>query len=74
MKPVLAEEIRALGGLDVKEENRAGSCRGDLELCYRLNYHCRTAIAVLRPVKEGHVRTEEDLYDLGQSDQMVRLV
>ena len=37
LESVLAEEIRELGGQDVKEENRAVSCRGDLELCYRLN-------------------------------------
>ncbi len=67
LESVLAAEVLALGGLDVKEENRAVSCRGDLELCYRLNYHCRTAISVLRPVVEGLIRNEEDLYQLVQS-------
>ena len=67
LEGVLAQEIRAMGGLDVKEENRAVSCKGDLELCYRLNHQCRTAIAVLRPLVRGTVRNEDEVYQLVQS-------
>ncbi|NND35435.1 MAG: class I SAM-dependent RNA methyltransferase [Saprospiraceae bacterium] len=64
LESVLADEIRSLGGSQVEEHNRAVSTVGDMDLCYSLNYQCRTALAVLMPLHEGTVPDEQALYDL----------
>ncbi|NND07363.1 MAG: class I SAM-dependent RNA methyltransferase [Saprospiraceae bacterium] len=67
LEGLLAHEVQALGGKQVKVENRAVSCQGDLALGYRLNLETRTALSVLRPIKSGHAPTESKLYDLVRS-------
>ena len=67
LEHILAQEIQALGGRNVRAENRAVSCLGDLKFGYRLNYLAHTAISVLRPIKTGKIRSEQDLYALVSS-------
>ncbi len=62
LEDVLLEEIRKLGGQDIKRENRAVRFRGKIEDIYRVNYHARTALKVLIPVVEFTVQNEDQLY------------
>ncbi|MBK8504571.1 MAG: class I SAM-dependent RNA methyltransferase [Saprospiraceae bacterium] len=64
LEEVLATEVRELGAIDVKIENRAVSARGDTNLGYRLNYLCRTALSVLKPIATGEIKNERHLYEL----------
>ena len=64
LEPVLADEIRQLGGSNIELHNRAVSTDGTMDFCYKLNYQCRTALAVLMPIHEGKVPDEDALYDL----------
>ncbi len=64
LEKVLAEEMKELGAEDISVGNRAVMASGDMALCYRLNYFCRTALSVLMPVTEGLVRNESQLYEL----------
>ncbi len=67
LEEVLAEEVRSMGGAEVKVERRAVSCEGDLALGYRMNLEVRTALCVLRPIKVGRTPNESRLYDLVRS-------
>lgn len=64
MESILADEVRNLGGSEVKVENRAVSTQGDSGLGYRLNYLCRTALSILTPIGQGQIRNESQLYEL----------
>lgn len=62
LEPVLAEEIRAIGGESVTEERRAVSFLGDKALLYKSNFLLRTALKVLQPIAHFKVKRKEDLY------------
>jgi len=63
LEEVLAEELRALGALDIQTRNRLVVCQGDLSLLYRANLWCRTAIRVLLPLTTFPARNEKAFYD-----------
>lgn len=67
LESVLAEEIKSLGGQEVRIRKRAVTFKGDKTVLYRCNYCCRTAIDILVPVARGDVKNQDDLYELAQS-------
>ena len=50
LEEVLAEELRGLGALNVEPGKRMVSFEGDLEMLYRANLCCRTALRILKPI------------------------
>jgi putative N6-adenine-specific DNA methylase len=64
LEDVLAEEIRQLGGKQIKKLRRAVSYQGDKKLLYKSNLWLRTALRVLRPIKSFFLKKEQDLYDV----------
>ena len=63
IEPVLADELRAMGAMEVEPGRGGVSFRGDLALLYQANLWLRTAIRVLRPIFEADVSSPDDLYD-----------
>lgn len=63
LESVLAQELRDLGAIDVKELNRAVSFVGDMGFMYKANLNLRTAIRVLKPIYQFVARKEDDLYN-----------
>lgn len=63
LEEILAEEIKELGGLNIKILNRAVMFEGNKELLYKTNYLCRTAIRVLVPIAIFRAQNEKELYD-----------
>ena len=64
LEPVLAQELEELGAQAVEPITRAVAFEGDKALLYRANLELRTALRILLPVKQGKVRTEDELYRL----------
>jgi 23S rRNA (guanine2445-N2)-methyltransferase / 23S rRNA (guanine2069-N7)-methyltransferase len=62
LEGVLADELAALGARDLRPQNRLVICSGDLELLYRINLECRTAIRVLRPLISFAAPDEASFY------------
>ncbi|WP_439882223.1 THUMP domain-containing class I SAM-dependent RNA methyltransferase [Pontibacter sp. MBLB2868] len=62
LEEVLAEELRALDMEFVKVGNRVVSCSGNLRQLYEANLWCRTAIRILKPIRNFKARDEKDLY------------
>lgn len=63
LEPVLAEEIKKLGGRNVELKNRAVNCEGDLGFLYKINYSARTALKIIIPVLEFKAFNESKYYD-----------
>lgn len=62
LESILADEITALGGQDVKILKRAVSFNANKELLYKSNLCCRTAVRILQPILKFEARNEEELY------------
>jgi putative N6-adenine-specific DNA methylase len=63
LEPVLANELRALGARAVEAGRGGANFEGDTALLYRACLWLRTAVRVLRPVREFECATPEQLYD-----------
>ena len=63
LEEVLADELTALGAENVVPLTRAVEFEGDMRLLYRVNYCCRTALAILKPFAEFEANNEQELYD-----------
>ncbi|MDR1951441.1 MAG: THUMP domain-containing protein [Bacteroidales bacterium] len=62
LESVLAQELADLGATNIEIGNRAVMFEGDQKVMYRANYECRTALAILKPLADFQIRTQEDLY------------
>lgn len=62
LEEVLAEELVGLGANSLQIGNRMVSFEGNIELLYRANFQCRTALRILRPVYEFKARTTDEIY------------
>jgi len=60
---ILAEELRGVGAKEIVIGHRAVFFKGDDEVLYKANLMCRTAIKILKPIREFLVSSEEDLYN-----------
>ena len=63
LEEVLADELTVLGAENVVPLTRAVEFEGDMRLLYRVNYCCRTALAILKPFAEFEANNEQELYD-----------
>ncbi|MEZ4811450.1 MAG: THUMP domain-containing protein [Allomuricauda sp.] len=61
-EPLLAKELRDLGGGNVEQGVRSVFFEGDLGFLYKANLCARTALRILRPIKNFNVFHEKDLY------------
>ena len=63
LEPILAEEIKKLGGKNVEIKNRAVNCEGDLGFLYKINYSARTALKIIIPLMTFKAWDEDRFYD-----------
>lgn len=63
LEPILAEEIKKLGGKNVQLKTRAVNCEGDLGFLYKINYSTRTAVKILVPIFEFKAFNDHKFYD-----------
>jgi putative N6-adenine-specific DNA methylase len=62
LEPILAAELRDLGGRNVEPGRGGVAFAGDMALLYKANLWLRTAVRVLRPVLTAHVESPDELY------------
>jgi putative N6-adenine-specific DNA methylase len=63
LEDVLAEELRNLGAEDVEPGRRMVAFTGDLEMLYKANLCCRTALRILKPVYKFTAADTDQLYE-----------
>ncbi len=62
LEDVLAEELTAIGGNDVRIGKRAVTFTADQDLVYKANLRLRTALRVLKPLARFQAEDDESLY------------
>jgi putative N6-adenine-specific DNA methylase len=62
LEDVLYNELESLGAKDLIKGNRMVEFIGNQEMMYRANFHLRTALKILKPIKEFKVKNEHELY------------
>ncbi len=63
LEDVLAKEITELGGENVAIGKRMVSFEGDKELLYKANFHCRTALRILKPIFKFKASNTDEVYE-----------
>ncbi len=63
LEDILAEELRGIGAVNVEPGRRMVQFEGDLEMLYRANMCCRTALRILKPLCKFEARNPDELYD-----------
>ena len=64
LEDILADELRALGALNVEPGRRMVSFEGDLEMLYKANLCCRTALRILKPFYKFIADDTDSLYEM----------
>lgn len=64
LEDVLSEELIALGAQNVEIGLRMVTFEGDLELMYKANLCCRTALRILKPIIKFTASNSDELYDM----------
>lgn len=62
LEQVLANEIKQLGGLNVRIGKRAVFFEGDLEMIYKSNYYLRTALRILKEIEFFQFKDTDQFY------------
>ena len=73
LEALLAEDLAAAGGKDVKVVPGGAGCLGTLEAGYRINLESRIATRVLWRMTQGNYRNEADIYRLAYDIDWSRL-
>lgn len=63
LEAVLADELRELGAQNVAPGHRMVSFEGNLEMLYKANLCCRTALRILKPFYRFKANNPDTLYD-----------
>ena len=63
LEEVLAKELINLGANNVEIGNRMVSITGDQEMLYKANFCTRTAVKVLKPIKEFKASDADEVYE-----------
>ena len=63
LEDVLAEELRGIGAENVEPGRRMVSFQGDLEMLYKANLCCRTALRILKPIYKFKAANTDELYE-----------
>jgi putative N6-adenine-specific DNA methylase len=62
LEDLLAEELTAIGAGDVETGRRMVSFTGDKAMLYKANFHCRTALRILKPVARFKADSADTVY------------
>ena len=63
LEDVLADELRTLGAEGVETGRRMVAFRGDKGMLYKANFHCRTALRILKPVARFRAENADEVYE-----------
>ena len=63
LEEILAGELIELGANNLKIGRRMISFEGNRELLYKANFHCRTALRILKPVLHFKAQNPDEVYE-----------
>lgn len=62
LEDVLAEELISLGANDIQIGRRMVSFSGNQAILYKANFHCRTALRILKPLFQFKAKNADEVY------------
>ena len=63
LEDILAGELIEIGADNVQVGRRMVSFEGNKELLYKANYHCRTALRILKPIANFKAQNPDEVYN-----------
>jgi len=63
LEEILAGELIELGADNLRIGRRMVSFEGNLELLYKANFHCRTALRILKPIAYFKAQNPDEVYE-----------
>ena len=63
LEETLAQELTSLGADEIQIGRRMESFRGDKEMMYKANFCLRTAIRILKPIKQFVAKNADEVYE-----------
>jgi putative N6-adenine-specific DNA methylase len=63
LEELLAKELTELGANDLQIGRRMVSFSGDKALLYKANFHCRTALRILKPIATFKAANPDEVYE-----------
>ena len=63
LEDILAGELIELGANNLQIGRRMVSFEGDKELLYKANFHCRTALRILKPIAHFKAKNPDEVYE-----------
>ena len=63
LEQVLAKELTSLGAEVTEIGRRMVSFNGNLEMMYKANLHCRTALRILKPIYKFKAESADEVYE-----------
>ena len=63
LEEILAGELIELGANNLQIGRRMVSFEGDKELLYKANFHCRTALRILKPIAYFKAKNPDEVYE-----------
>lgn len=63
LEETLAQELTSLGADEIQIGRRMVSFRGDKEMMYKANFCLRTAIRILKPIKQFVAKNADEVYE-----------
>jgi putative N6-adenine-specific DNA methylase len=63
LEDILAKELTGLGANNVQIGRRMVSFEGDKALLYKVNFCCRTALRILKPIFEFKAKNPDEVYE-----------
>ena len=63
LEELLSGELIELGANNVQIGRRMVSFEGNMELLYKANFHCRTALRILKPLLHFKAQNPDEVYD-----------
>ena len=67
LEPILVRELEAIGAVRVQSGRGGVHFTGDATTIYKASLWLRTAVRILRPILDVHVRNPDELYDAVRS-------
>ncbi len=63
LEELLANELEAIGAENIEQGNRMVTFYGDKEMLYKANFCLRTAVKVLKPIREFKANDADEVYE-----------
>ena len=73
LEEILAKELTDLGALNVVPGRRMVAFEGDLELMYKANLCCRTALRILKPIVKFTADDPDTLYEMAKELSLIHI-